>query len=92
MITVNFFTTLRIFLNTNQVIIQATEMSVNELLRKSEEQVSKRFLHKLLNQDGQILPGVMILVNGRNILHLQGVDTIVKGGDVVAIFPPGGGG
>jgi molybdopterin synthase sulfur carrier subunit len=92
MITVNFFTTLRIFLNTNQVIIQAPEMSVNELLRRSEDLVSKRFLHKLLNQDGQILPGVMILVNGRNILHLEGVNTIVKGGDVVAIFPPGGGG
>ena len=92
MITVNFFTTLRIFLNTSQAIIQTTEMSVKELLRKSEELVSKRFLHKLLNQDGQILPGVMILVNGRNVLHLEGVNTIVKGGDVVAIFPPGGGG
>jgi molybdopterin synthase sulfur carrier subunit len=92
MITVNFFTTLRIFLNTNQVMIQSTEMSIKELLRKSEEQVSKRFLHKLLNQDGQILPGVMILVNGRNVLHLEGVNTLVKGGDVVAIFPPGGGG
>ncbi len=91
-IIVRFFTTLRILLHTNQVTIPATEITVKELLQKSEAQVSKRFLHKLLTPDGQLIQGVMILVNGRNILHLEGLNTVVKGGDIVALFPPGGGG
>lgn len=36
--------------------------------------------------------GHMILVNGVNIEHLDGLKTRVKSGDVVSIFPPSGGG
>jgi sulfur-carrier protein len=92
MITVNFFTTLRIFLNQTQITVQVSPLKVFDLLHQCEAQLSKPFLHKLLDTDGQIIPGTMILLNGHNILHLNGLETIVKGGDVVALFPPGGGG
>ena len=92
MITINFFTTLRIFLKTEQVKVQTTQVNMKELLQKCEEQISKRFLHKLLDPAGKIMPGTMILINGQNVLHLNGLNTVVKGGDVVALFPPGGGG
>ncbi|HII61924.1 MoaD family protein [Pyrococcus horikoshii] len=36
--------------------------------------------------------GYIILVNGHNIEHLEGVKTKLKDGDVVSIFPPAGGG
>jgi len=36
--------------------------------------------------------GVIILVNGKNIEHLEKLDTKLKDGDVVSIFPPVGGG
>lgn len=36
--------------------------------------------------------GHIILVNGVNIEHLNGLKTKVKSGDVVSIFPPSGGG
>ncbi|AEC52457.1 molybdopterin converting factor related, subunit 1 [Pyrococcus sp. NA2] len=36
--------------------------------------------------------GYLILVNGHNIEHLQGLNTKLKHGDVVSIFPPAGGG
>jgi molybdopterin synthase sulfur carrier subunit len=36
--------------------------------------------------------GTIILVNRRNILHLEKLETPVRSGDVVAFFPPGAGG
>lgn len=40
----------------------------------------------------ELEPGYIILVNGLNIEHLDGLKTRVKSGDVVSIFPPSGGG
>lgn len=91
MITVNFFTTLRIFLNLKQVKIATPRLSIADLLTQCETQISRPFIHKLLENE-KIIPGTMILVNGQNILHLRGVETIVNDGDEVALFPPGGGG
>ncbi|PIE32087.1 molybdopterin synthase sulfur carrier subunit [candidate division KSB3 bacterium] len=92
MIIVNFFTTLRIYLNSKQLRIQADEMSVQELLRYCETKLSRPFFYKLVDNDGSIRPGAMILVNGQNILHLHELQTIVRNGASVALFPPGGGG
>ncbi len=36
--------------------------------------------------------GYIILVNGKNIEHLQGFDTLLSDEDTVSIFPPAGGG
>lgn len=37
-------------------------------------------------------PKIMILINGRNIKFLQQMDTVLKDGDVIGLFPPIGGG
>lgn len=92
MININFFGTLRTFLKTKQVRITADELRVFELLQQCEARVSKPFLGKLVDENGNIRPGTMILVNGQNVLHLQGLHTIVRNGADIAIFPPGGGG
>ena len=91
MIIVNFFTTLRTFVKTRQVRISADEMSVLELMRHCEAQTAKPFFHKLFADDGALLPGATILINGQNIQHLQGIQTIVRNGADVALFPPSGG-
>jgi len=36
--------------------------------------------------------GMIFLVNGRDIAHLQGLDTPVNDDDVISLFPPIGGG
>ncbi|GAK51737.1 MoaD family protein [Candidatus Moduliflexus flocculans] len=92
MITVNFFTTLRFFLNTRQIQFPAAELDIQTLLHLCEERLCKKFLHKLLTPDDQVMPGTIILINGLNIHHLNGLKTVVTGDDVVALFPPGGGG
>lgn len=92
MINVNFFGTLRTFVKTKQVRISADELSVFELLQECEAKVSKPLLNKLIDKNGNIRPGTVILVNGQNVFHLQGLHTIVRNGADIAIFPPGGGG
>lgn len=50
------------------------------------------FLPKVLEGDGQLRPYVNILENGRNIKFLNGLETKLADGDVIAIFPPVAGG
>ena len=94
MIKVKFFTLLRLMLKTGEIDINPDdkEISVYELLRKVEKKIKKTFLHKLLDKEGKLLRGTIILINGKNILHMEKLDTIVKDNDTVSLFPPGGGG
>jgi molybdopterin synthase sulfur carrier subunit len=64
--------------------------TISDLIHK----LGRRFPGALqeLCKDGRVAPLVNILLNGRNILHLDGVCTILRPGDLVAIFPPAGGG
>ncbi|MFB6081353.1 MAG: ubiquitin-like small modifier protein 1 [Halanaeroarchaeum sp.] len=43
-------------------------------------------------EDGEIKPQVNVLKNGREVLHLEGLDTPVEDGDRISIFPPVAGG
>ena len=39
-----------------------------------------------------LMTGTLILVNGKHVYHLQGLDTPLEESDVISIFPPSGGG
>jgi len=42
--------------------------------------------------DGELVPGAIVLVDGTNIHHLQGLATPLQDGDRVSVFPAVGGG
>ncbi len=42
--------------------------------------------------DGTIRPQLSVLKNGRNVVHMAGVETTLEEGDVVSVFPPVAGG
>jgi len=69
--------------------------TVRELLlllsRKYGEKVDK-WLWKGTGSNRTLIAGTMILVNGRHVQHLQGLDTPLMDEDRVSIFPPAGGG
>ncbi|MCF7858605.1 MAG: MoaD family protein [Candidatus Cloacimonetes bacterium] len=92
MIKIKFYSLIRLHLGINEIQIEADKISIYDLLQIAEKQLDKLLLHLLINADYEIIPGTMILINGRNIFHLKKLDTIVQDGDVVSIFPPGGGG
>ncbi|MFP4490421.1 MAG: MoaD family protein [Spirochaetaceae bacterium] len=91
MITVKFFTTLRIYLGIGELACPHVS-TVGELLDECEKRVSRPFLSKLLDSTGTLMSGAIILVNGQNIHHLHGLETELSDKDEIALFPPGGGG
>ena len=95
-ITVKFFTLLKLALNLSEIKIKTNEeLSIKEVLEKVcemlDEDKRKILKQKLFSQDS-LQSGVIILLNGQNILHLENLNTKAKAGDVISIFPPGGGG
>ncbi|MEW5722748.1 MAG: ubiquitin-like small modifier protein 1 [Thermodesulfobacteriota bacterium] len=47
---------------------------------------------KIFDPSGGLRPEVTVMKNGRNVLFLNGLETEVSEGDVVALFPPTFGG
>ncbi len=91
-IKIEFFATLRLVLEVAGLEIEADgPVTVRQLISIASEKLGTDISAKLMDGD-KIKRGTMILVNGKNIHHLNGLDTLVKPGDRVAVFPPAGGG
>ncbi|KUK14608.1 MAG: MoaD/ThiS family protein [Synergistetes bacterium] len=83
MVKVKLFATLAQIARKRMVEVEATTAS--ELLEKLSQIYGEEFRKEL---EG----GMIFLVNGINIEHLDGLNTPLKDGDTVSIFPPIGGG
>ena len=93
MIQIQFYSLLRLLLKQEKLELGAIENeTVGQLLDRVQRQISTPFLHKLVDCEGQLHTGTIILINRHNIHHLDGLDSKVKAGDVIAFFPPGAGG
>lgn len=65
--------------------------TLRELLDKLCSKYGKRFAEKLFVED-RLSDDIIILVNGRHISHLQGLDTKLEEKDEISIFPKVAGG
>lgn len=45
-----------------------------------------------LIEDGDLRPQINVLKNGREVLHMEGIDTALEDEDTLSIFPPVAGG
>jgi molybdopterin synthase sulfur carrier subunit len=65
-------------------------------VRALAEALSARFgpalREKLFTKGGELHPEIIILVNGRHVSHLGGLDAPLTTGDVVSVFPMVAGG
>jgi len=95
MVKVKFFTLLRLYLEREgiDIDIEADEVDVKTLLHKVNDALENNIiLDKLLESNGKMKTGTIILVNGGDVMDTTKLDAIVKDGDSIALFPPGGGG
>jgi molybdopterin synthase sulfur carrier subunit len=65
--------------------------TLRELLYKLCDKYGKRFSEKIFTGD-RLSDDIIILVNGRHIDHLQGLDTSLLENDEISIFPKVAGG
>ncbi len=84
MIRVKFFATLREITGVRMIEVEDFD-DVGSLLNMLYKKYGDEFKKEIETKN-------MILVNGKNILDLQGYETKLKDGDEVSIFPPVGGG
>ena len=47
---------------------------------------------EIFTAEKELLPFVHVFINGRNIIHLNGLETVVNEKDQFALFPPVAGG
>lgn len=65
--------------------------TVRELIQSIAE-VSPALGDEIITGDGELTGTVHILVHGRNIVWLEGLDTTVREEDAIVLIPPAAGG
>lgn len=75
-----------------ELIVTLNEGTVQDLLEQLSQDQGLHFRHTIFNDEGKIRRYIKLLVNGRGIHALQGLQTPLANGDVIAIFPPVAGG
>ncbi|MCG2867068.1 MAG: MoaD family protein [Vulcanisaeta sp.] len=66
--------------------------TVMDLIRTIDKVVSPNFSSVILDDDGRLKDQYVILINGRSIDFLHGLETRLSNGDEVVFLPPAGGG
>jgi molybdopterin synthase sulfur carrier subunit len=89
---VRMFGTLRQFVGAKEVevYVEAGDTVWNMLEKLTAEYPTLR--GRVLDDDGNLQSSINVLVNGRSIRFLDGLNSIIQEGDKLALFPPVGGG
>lgn len=91
-IKVKLFSLFRLNLKTSEVNYEfKNTVTIQELIDRLDNDFSGYFSEKLL-ESGEIKTGTIILVNGKNIFHINKLETKLKDKDIVTMFPPSAGG
>lgn len=89
---IRLYSTIKFDLKKDKISYQLMESTtIKEIIGLLDREFSDYFSRKLL-ENGKLKNGSIILLKGRNIRHLQGLDTLVEDKDEITIFPPSGGG
>lgn len=95
-ISVRFFTSLREILGKKEEKVEfkiGEKVSVDNVLEKLKQRHGKTFVEYVYDPKIEEIKGFLqLLVNGKNVSTLNGLQTELADGDVLAILPPVGGG
>jgi molybdopterin synthase sulfur carrier subunit len=91
-IQVKIFATLRLKLGISGLEIESEQpMTVLMLLESVSRKINVDIIPELV-KDGEIMVGTIILINGKNVLHAEKLETLITEDCEVSVFPPAGGG
>jgi molybdopterin synthase sulfur carrier subunit len=95
-VSVRFFTSLREIIDKREETLEFPEsekVTVDKVLKTLTQRYGNRFVEYVYDsKTGDVRGFLQFLVNGKSTLTLNGLQTELHDGDVVAILPPVGGG
>ena len=92
MITVKLLASLRKLAGSKELMVPLKlGGTVGDLLQAIGE-VNPEIRAKVVNEDGELAGTVQVLIDGRNVLWLDGLDTVVEPEQAVTLIPPVAGG
>ncbi len=95
-VSARFFTSLREIVGKREETLKFPEgekVTVDTVLKTLAQRYGKRFVEYVYDTEtGEIRGFLQFLVNGKSATTLNGLQTELKNGDVLAILPPVGGG
>ena len=95
-ISVRFFTSLREITNKKEETLKFPEgekVTVDKVLKTLTQRYGKSFVEYVYDRKtGGVRGFLQFLVNGKSAATLNGLETELEDGDVLAILPPVGGG
>ena len=95
-VSVRFFTSLREIVGKKEEMIafpEGEQITVDKVLKTLAQRYSKRFIEYVYDpKSGEVRSFLQFLVNGKSATTLNGLQTELEDGDVLAILPPVGGG
>lgn len=93
LIKVRFFGSIRELTKEKWMVIELPEnSSILDLIKELSNKIHPALMEKLVKEDRKLNPDFSILLNGRNIVHLNGLSTKLRNEDTVSIFSVAGGG
>lgn len=95
-VSVRFFTSLRELTGKKEETLKFRDgetVTVDKVLKRLAKRYGKSFVEYVYDsKSGEVKGFLQFLVNGRSASTLDGLDTKLADGDVLAIIPPVGGG
>jgi len=95
-VSVRFFTSLREIVDKKEETLKFPEgkkVTVDMVLRTLSQRYGKRFVEYVYDaKTGEVRGFLQFLINGKSAATLNGLETELEDGDVLAILPPVGGG
>jgi MoaD family protein len=76
----------------HQLTVNFRGRTIHDLLNQLCDERGQKFCNIVFDDAGQLRRYIKVLVNGRGLHVLQGLDTPLTDGDVIALFPPVAGG
>jgi molybdopterin synthase sulfur carrier subunit len=88
-----FFGPIRDLIKKSRLVMEVPQnISLLNFVHIISKRCEPKLLDKILTKNGSLQSNVKILVNGRNIVHINQLETELKNNDVVAFFHITGGG
>jgi sulfur-carrier protein len=88
---IKYFADVRELTGHNSLTWSAPSATLRELLRALAARYGRGFETRMFENQA-LSPTIIVLVNGRDVRHLSGLDTPIHPGDTISIFPMVAGG